>query len=226
MSHKTPSQQKHFDDLYELYHFNPFHDKMGRFASSSRGARGYVNRDGSLTDRAMRRLNVVDAKSSKAGGDSDSDGGGKGDGEGKKKDKKAKIRVDSTGRVVEEDQNKAISEIEKQISKDYSDKSKMLNDSSRFVNDLNKFSESSRNRAAKNKAAREDLSTMSNEELKQYIDERTERMNLERRYRDIKENDYNKGKDSLDDMLETAGKLLALGATAATIAATIHTLKS
>ena len=225
MNHKTPSQQKYFDNLYELCHFNPFHDKMGRFASSSTGARGYVSRNGKLTDKAKRRLNVVDAKTSKVGGDSD-DGGGKEDGEGKKKDKKAKIRVDSTGRVVKEDQDKAISEIEKQISKDYSDKSKMLNDSSKLVNDLNKFNESTRNRAAKNKAAREDISSMSNEELRRYIDERTERMNLERRYRDIKEADYNKGKDSLDDILETAGKLLALGATAATIAATIHTLKS
>lgn len=226
MNHKTPSQQKHFDDLYELYHFNPFHDRMGRFASGSRAARSYVSRDGTLTEKAYRRLNIVDAKSAKTGDDSDSDGDSGGKGDGKKKDKKAKIRVDSKGRVVEEDQNKAIGEIEKQISKDYSDKSKMLNDSSRLVNDLNRFNESTRNRAAKNKAAREDLSSMSNEELKRYIDERTERMNLERRYRDIKETDYNKGRDHLDDMLETAGKLLALGATAATIAATIHTLKS
>jgi hypothetical protein len=224
MNHKTPSQQKRFDDLYELYHFNPFHDKMGRFARSSGAARGYVGKDGRLTEKAMRRLNVVDTKSATSGGDSDD--GGKGDGEGKKKDKKAKIRVDSTGRVVAEDQNKAISEIEKQISKDYSDKSKMLNDSSRFVNDLNRFSESARNRAAKNKAAREDLSSMTNEELKSYVDKRTERMNLERKYRELKENDYNRGRDRLDDMLDTAGKLLALGATAATIAATIHTLKS
>jgi hypothetical protein len=224
MNHKTPSQQKRFDDLYELYHFNPFHDKMGRFARSSGAARGYVGKDGRLTEKAMRRLNVVDTKSATSGGDSDD--GGKGDGEGKKKDKKAKIRVDSTGRVVAEDQNKAISEIEKQISKDYSDKSKLLNDSSRLVNDLNRFSESTRNRTAKNKAAREDLSSMSNEELKSYIDKRTERMNLERKYREIKENDYNRGRDHLDDMLDTAGKLLALGATAATIAATIHTLKS
>lgn len=226
MNHKTPSQQKRFDDLYELYHFNPFHDKMGRFARSSGAARGYVGKDGRLTDKALRRLNVADSRSATSGGDSDSDGDGGGKGDGKKKDKKAKIRVDSTGRVVAEDQNKAISEIEKQISKDYSDKSKLLNDSSRLVNDLNRFSESTRNRTAKNKAAREDLSSMSNEELKSYIDKRTERMNLERKYREIKENDYNRGRDRLDDMLDTAGKLLALGATAATIAATIHTLKS
>lgn len=225
MSRITPSQQKHFDDLYELYHFNPFHDKMGRFASGSRAARSYVGQDGKLTERAMRRLSVVDAKSSKAGGDSD-DGGGKGDVEGKKKDKKAKIRVDRTGRVVEEDQNKAISEIEKQISKDYSDKSKMLNDSSRLLNDIGKFGERNRNRTAKAKAASEDISSMSNEELKNYVDERTERMRLEQRYREIREADYNRGRAKMDDFLETAGALLAMGATAATIAATIHTLRS
>lgn len=226
MNHKTPSQQKHFDDLYELYHFNPFHDKMGRFARSSGAARGYVGKDGKLTDKALRRLNVVDSRTSTSGGDSDSDGDGGGKGDGKKKDKKAKIRVDSTGRVVAEDQNKAISEIEKQISKDYSDKSKMLNDSSRLVNDLNRFRDKNRDRAAKTKAASEDLSSWSNEELKSYIDKRTERMNLERKYRDLRETDYNKGRAKLDDLLDTAGTILALGATAATIAATIHTLKS
>lgn len=226
MNHKTPSQQKRFDDLYELYHFNPFHDRMGRFARSSGAARGYVGKDGRLTDKALRRLNVADSRSATSGGDSDSDGDGGGKGDGKKKDKKAKIRVDSTGRVVAEDQNKAISEIEKQISKDYSDKSKMLNDSSRLVNDLNRFREKNRDRAAKTKASSEDLSNWSNEELKSYIDKRTERMNLERKFRDLRETDYNKGRAKLDDLLDTAGTILALGATAATIAATIHTLKS
>lgn len=212
MNHKTPSQQKYFDDLYELYHFNPFHDKMGRFASSSHG---YVGRGGTLTAKGLRRINASDDDSS-------------GDEEGGKKKKKGgdKIRVDSSGRVNPEDQDKAISKIEKQISKDYSNKSKMLNDSSRLINDIGRFRERNRNRTAKAKAAAEDISNMSNDELKKYIDDRTERMRLEQRYREIKEADYNRGRAKLDDMLETTGTVLALAATAATIAATIHTLKS
>lgn len=268
MSHKTPSQQKHFDDLYELYHFNPFHDKMGRFASSSRGARGYVNRDGTPTDRARRRLKFAEYEApSSSGSESKSkkekppkpqkakknakylpstaedaakmreedakknndndktDNKDKNEG-GKKDKKKDVIQLDEKGRIVEKDQDKAIHQIEQQISKDWSDKSKMLNDSSRLVNDLGKLRERNRNRTAKAKAAAEDISSMSNEELKKYVDERSERMRLEQRYREIREADYNRGRAKLDDVLETAGTLLALGATAATIAATIHTLKS
>lgn len=218
MSHKTPSQQKHFDYLYELYHFNPFHDKMGRFASSSHG---YVGRNGKLTAKGLRRINASDDSDDNS--DNDNDGGGK---KKKKKGGGDKIRVDSSGRVNPEDEDKAISKIEKEISKDWKNKSSMLRDSSKLVNDLGRFRDQNRNRTAKAKAAGEDLSEMSNEELRRYVDERTERMNLERRYREIKESDYNRGRAKLDDMLETAGTILALGATAATIAATIHTLKS
>lgn len=268
MSNKTPSQQKYFDELYELYHFNPFHDKMGRFSSSSRGARGYVNRDGTPTDRARRRLKFAEyeppsssdsegkskkekpPKSKKAKKDvkylpstgedaakmreedakKNSDNGksndnGKNEG-GKKDKKKDVIQLDEKGRIVAQDQDKAIHQIEQQISKDWSDKSKMLNDSSRLINDLGKFREKNRERTAKAKAASEDLSNMSNDELKKYVDARTERMTLERKYRDIREADYNRGRAKLDDFLETAGTVLALGATAATIAATIHTLRS
>lgn len=246
MNHKTPSQQKHFDDLYELYHFNPFHDKMGRFASSSRGARGYVNRDGTPTDRARRRLKFAEyeapsssdsagevkpkkEKSSKAkkAEDAKKNNDNEDKNEGGKKDKKKDvIQLDEKGRIVEKDQDKAIHQIEQQISKDWSDKSKMFNDSSRLLNDIGRFRERNRNRTAKAKAAAEDISNMSNDELKKYIDDRTERMRLEQRYREIKEADYNRGRAKLDDMLETTGTVLALAATAATIAATIHTLKS
>lgn len=296
MNHKTPSQQKHFDDLYELYHFNPFHDKMGRFSTSSRSASSYVSRSGRLKDKALRNLKTSRYESEESierrkryeeqrkeaeeaeekrrrGGleeapdmdslsrqghldpnyRSDSPGGGKskkknkssnsdnsdnsndgndnndqnsGEGKNGKKDKDKGIRIDENGRVHPDDQNKAIHEIENQISKDWSNKSKMLSDSSRLVNDLNRFRDKNRDRAAKTKAASEDLSSWSNEELKSYIDKRTERMNLERKYRDLRETDYNKGRAKLDDLLDTAGTILALGATAATIAATIHTLKS
>lgn len=204
MSNKTPSQQKYFDELYELYHFNPFHDKMGRFSSSSRSAASYVSNRGRLTDKAYRRLKTTSYESDDA----------------------VRIRVDETGRVHPADQNKAISQIESQISKDWSNKSKVLNDTSKLMNDLSRFREKNRDRTAKAKAASEDLSNMSNEDFKKYIDARTERMNLERRYRDIRESDYNRGRAKLDDFLETAGTVLALGATAAGIAATIHTLRS
>jgi hypothetical protein len=297
MSNHTPSQQKRFDDIYELYHFNPFHDRMGRFASSSGGARSFVSPSGVPTDKARRRLkfaNYEDYANLDSGGggkknkrkknkskgseseqgnkdeqnkskgseseqkeskkdkkkstdaeterinkavrealaeygidpDDDSGGNNKGDngGGGKKKDKG--IRLDPLGRIVKEDENRAIHEMEQEISKDWSNKSKVMNDSSRLVNDLVRFRDRNRDRSAKAKAASEDLSGMSNDELSAYINERRMRANLERQYREIKEADYNRGRAKLDDILETTGTVLALGATAATIAATIHTLKS
>lgn len=257
MSRITPSQQKHFDDLYELYHFNPFHDRMGRFASSSGGARSYVDSSGRPTDKARRRLKFAEydpnadsqggkkkGKKSKKSGkesrlpsteedakkmreeDADDNDNNSGNGGGKKDKKKDGIQLDRFGRIAESDQNKAIHQIENEISKDWSNKSKALNDSSRLLNDIGKFRERNRNRTAKAKAASEDISSMSNDELKRYVDERTERMRLEQRYREIREADYNRGRAKMDDFLETAGSLLAIGATAATIAATIHTLRS
>jgi hypothetical protein len=227
MSNKTPSQQRYFDYSYELYHFNPFHDKMGRFASSSTGARGYVGRNGKLTPKAIRRLNAAsDSNNNNNNGNGGNGGGGDNNKNNNNNNNGGKIKIDKNGRVAPEDQDKAISEIEKQISKDWSNKSSVLSNSSKLLNDVGKFREKNRNRTAKTKAAGENLTEMSNDDLKKYIDERTERMSLERKYREIKEAEYNRGRAKVDDVLETAGTILALGATAATIAATIHTLKS
>lgn len=225
MSNKTPSQQRHFDYLYELYHFNPFHDKMGRFASRGGSYRGYVNSNGTLTDKARRRLNI-DNGSGKQSGNGGGNNNNNNSNNDNNKDNGKKIRVDSSGRVHRDDQNEAIKQIEQNISKDWSNKSKALNDTSRLANDSARAIGMFQSKAAKAKAANEDISTMSNKELKRYIDERKTRMNLERQYRELKEEDYKQGKRNVDEMLATAGTILALGATAASIAATIHTIRS
>lgn len=225
MSNKTPSQQRHFDYLYELYHFNPFHDKMGRFASRGGSYRGYVNSNGTLTDKARRRLNI-DNGSGKQSGNGGGNNNNNNSNNDNNKDNGKKIRVDSSGRVHRDDQNEAIKQIEQNISKDFSNKSKAFNDTSKFANDSARTLGQFRDRAAKAKAAKEDISTMSNDELKRYIDERKTRMNLERQYRELKEEDYKRGKHDVDEMLATAGSVLALAATAASIAATIHTIRS
>ena len=170
------------------------------------------------TEEEAKKMQEEDADNNNS--DSGNGGGGKNN------NNKDTIQLDRFGRIAEKDQNKAINQIEKQISTDWSNKSSVLSNSSKLVNDIGKFRERNRNRTAKAKAAAEDISNMSNEELKKYVDDRTERMRLEQRYREIKEADYNRGRAKLDDFLETAGTVLALGATAATIAATIHTLRS
>jgi hypothetical protein len=264
MSNHTPSQRKRFDDIYELYHFNPFHDpRNGQFTSSrggSRGRRKYINPDGTFTEKGRTKIKTTPYESEAERTEYFSGGGihGKfvrpessGGNSGKKKNKKNKssnesdnsnnsnnsnnnnnnnndqaIRVDGHGRIHPDDLAAANSKVESLLSNDSRNKASALSSASNLLKGLARFNQENRNRTAKAKAAGEKLTNMSNEELKRYIDERSERMGLERRYREIREAEYNRGRAKLDDMLETTGTILALGATAATIAATIHTLRS
>lgn len=63
--------------------------------------------------------------------------------------------------------------------------------------------------------------TMSDDELRQKIN----RMNLERQYTNLKTENIRTGYDSLTDTLSVAGDVLAIGASAAAIAAAIYKIK-
>lgn len=63
---------------------------------------------------------------------------------------------------------------------------------------------------------------MSDDDLNKYI----KRAELERKYRSIKESEVNSGKDRLDEVLEYAGAVLGIAASATAVAAAIHTLKT
>lgn len=63
---------------------------------------------------------------------------------------------------------------------------------------------------------------MSDEELRQKIN----RMNLERQYTNLKTENIRTGYDSLTDTLSVAGDVLAIGASAAAIAAAIYKIKT
>ena len=66
-----------------------------------------------------------------------------------------------------------------------------------------------------------DVSKMTNQELQTEIN----RMNLERQYKMLKTEDINAGSEYLASILQTVGTIVDIGASAATIAMTIHNLK-
>ena len=147
----------------------------------------------------------------------DDNGGG-----GKKKKGEDAIRVTDAGYVHPDDQNKAINKIEKEIAKDYGNVASAYGNSSKLANQALGMSDSLRRTAAQRKAQSLDLSGYSDADLRSYID----RSNLERRYRDVIAGDFNTGRSRLDYLLEYGGSILAMGATAASIAVAIHNLRS
>ncbi len=67
-----------------------------------------------------------------------------------------------------------------------------------------------------------DVSNMSNKELQEAIN----RMNLERTYKTLSTENISSGRDHVSTILSTAGDVLAIGASAASIMVAIHKLCS
>ena len=66
-----------------------------------------------------------------------------------------------------------------------------------------------------------DVSSMSDQELQREIN----RMSLERTYKQLKTENVSSGRDYASSILQTAGDVLAIGASAASIALAIHTIR-
>lgn len=234
MSTKPPVR-RYFN---ELYHYNHNHDpKTGRFTGSGRGRvyDDYIDSNGKLTDKAKARLNVGSSGSSNNTGNSSGSSGdsnSSGDNSGKKKDKnnnnnnnndkKSNIRVDQHGRVVPEDSAAAMSQIEKSISQDYVSKSKALKDASTLTSQASSLLASIRKNRTSAEAQSIDLSNMTDKELNDYINRKA----LESRYRSVMTSDADLGHTTIENFLTYGGAALSMAATVATIAATIHAIRS
>lgn len=218
MSTVKPPIKRYFD---ELYHFNKNHDpKTGRFTSGPLGKavrthggayEDYINRNGSLTDKAKARLNANGQESGNNGGD------------GKKKDGGGKsVSINKKGLVEEKDQAKAMSQIEKNISDDYANKSKIYSEAKKMTEDTSSLIAAKRRNENARAANSLDLSHMTDQDLRDYINRKA----LERQYRDAASADADRGHAKIEEFLKYSGALLGLAASAATIAATVHKIRS
>lgn len=231
---KKSACRRYFDGLY---HYNHNHDpRTGRFTGSGRGRvyDGYINRDGTLTDKAIARLGAPSSQSGskkqkKGDNSSQSDSSNNGDNKDKNNndnknnnDGNKSIRIDSSGRVHPDDQPKARSLIEKNISQDYVSKSKAFKDSSTLASQASSLLATMRKNRLSSDAQSIDLSNMTDKELNDYINRKA----LESRYRNAMTSDADLGHSTIENFLTYGGAALSMAATVATIAATIHAIRS
>lgn len=164
------------------------------------GVRRYQNKDGSLTDAGKKRY---DYEADKGGYDQT-----KADGTRFKQTKKGKTESISADpyRYAKED-NEALRGV--------------LNESRNLTTSLKGVNEASIRRA-KNNRPKMDLSNMSDKEMRDQIN----RAMLERQYNDMfAPQKSTKGREYVNDILDTAGGILGVGASAVGLAVGILTLR-
>jgi hypothetical protein len=161
------------------------------------GVRRYQNEDGTLTNLGMRRLS----------------GGGK-------KDKG--VNFDSRGRLDNDPSNlrKAHSKIRENAAEDNRNLSSALNSGSNIAGITSRMAARSESKKLAKAASKIDVSQMSDAELRNRIN----RMNMERQYKQLQAEQISKGRGRVSSILSTAGDVLAIGASAASIAVAIYTI--
>lgn len=179
----------------ELYHFNPFHDRMGRFASSrggmgARSSRGMSGLYGYFGPKKPKEETKEKTVSGTAGSGGKKNSGGKGGDDDKTPDSRKLVKG-------------------------------MFKDASDASSNAAKLRENVKRNEAAREVAAIDISSMSDAELKRQID----RMTLEKRYREVKAEDVKRGKDRMDEVLEYSAAILGMASSAVAIAAAIKTLK-
>ena len=161
------------------------------------GVRRYQNEDGTLTEVGMRRLS----------------GGGK-------KDKG--VSFDEHGRLANDPSNlrKAHSKIRENAAEDNRNLSSALNSGSNIAGISSRMAARSESKKLAKAASKIDVSQMSDAELRNRIN----RMNMERQYKQLQAEQISKGRGRVSSILSTAGDVLAIGASAASIAVAIYTI--
>lgn len=161
------------------------------------GIRRYQNTDGTLTEVGRRRLS----------------GGGK-------KDKG--VQFDENGRLNDDRSNlrKAHSKIREAAAEDNRNLSSALNSGANIAGITSRMAARSDAKKLAKAASKIDVSQMSDAELRNRIN----RMNMERQYKQLRAEEISKGRGRVSGILSTAGDVLAIGASAASIAVAIYTI--
>lgn len=164
------------------------------------GVRRYQNKDGTLTDAGKKRY---DAEADKGGYNQT-----KSDGTRFKQTKKGQTEVlkADVNRYAKED-NEALRNV--------------VNESKSMTNSLKTLNDTSI-RITKNKSKQMDLSKMSDKEMRDQINRKL----LEKQYNDMfAPQKSTRGREYLSEVLDVAGSVLAVGASALGIAVSIYTLR-
>lgn len=131
------------------------------------------------------------------------------------------VSYDSSGRIKDSDRGKARSKIHGEVASDY----KNLSSALRSTGDVSDNLKNMNDHVGSNKRAKAmrkmDVSQMSDQELR----ERVSRLNMEKQYKSLMTEDIDNGNKYVSNILGTVGDLVTIGASAASIAVAIYTLR-
>lgn len=131
------------------------------------------------------------------------------------------VSYDSSGRIKDSDRGKARSKIHGEVANDY----KNLGSALRSTGDVSDNLKNMNDHVGSNKRAKAmrkmDVSQMSDQELR----ERVSRLNMEKQYKSLMTEDIDNGNKYVSNILGTVGDLVTIGASAASIAVAIYTLR-
>lgn len=164
------------------------------------GVRRYQNADGTLTSAGKRRLEQISDNSKRVSFD----------------EKSGRIDND-TGNI-----RRAKSGIHQNVANDYDNASNIAKSAGNIAKSASTLSRQSADRKRQKAMDAIDVSSMTDKELQAAIN----RMNLERTYKSLSTENMSSGRDYASSILSTAGEVLAIGASAASIMVAIHKLNS
>ena len=131
------------------------------------------------------------------------------------------VSYDNSGRIKDSDRGKARSKIHGEVANDY----KNLGSALRSTGDVSDNLKNMNDHVGSNKRAKAmrkmDVSQMSDQELR----ERVSRLNMEKQYKSLITEDIDSGNKYVSNILSTVGDLVTIGASAASIAVAIYTLR-
>jgi len=111
--------------------------------------------------------------------------------------------------------------VHNQVAKDYRNVNLGLNAASNAARSASNIVGRSKNHAKEKAAAKIDLSKMSDADLQKAIN----RLNMEKQYKNLSTESVGKGREYAADILATAGDVIVIGASVASIAVAIHTIR-
>ncbi len=120
-------------------------------------------------------------------------------------------------RLNNEDESKVMTN----VSADYASASKALNSAGSATRNASNIANRSESKRLAKIKTQIKTDHMSNQELQEAVN----RMNLERNYKNLKAEQIEGGKRNVSEILQTAGDILAIGASAASIASAIYLMR-